>query len=183
MKLCLGTHNEGFHRNTSSKGKTRQHQECPSTEWGRSPGDKGQWKQRDTECLLHVFFFPFSFVGQNYPQEYRDTQTHGKVWRNVELPSTEQDQLRKHLNELDMPKSMRPDRMHPWVLRELALRGYSSLKHHGDGGSFLSSEKKQMSLPSSRRARGRIRQLQPSQTWCIPLKGDRLNPLGSHSQP
>lgn len=96
-----------------AKGKQDNTRNVPALNGAEALVTRGNENSEIQNVSFMSFFFPFSFVGQNYPQEYRDTQTHGKVWRNVELPSTEQDQLRKHLNELDMPKSMRPDRMHP----------------------------------------------------------------------
>ena len=35
-----------------------------------------------------------------------------KVWNKDDLPLVEEDQVRKHLNRLDIQKSMGPDRMH-----------------------------------------------------------------------
>ncbi|KAK4832422.1 hypothetical protein QYF61_023101 [Mycteria americana] len=52
--------------------------------------------------------------------ESQAPETHEKVWSKEDRPSAEEDQANKHLNKLDIHKSMRPDGMYPQVLRELA---------------------------------------------------------------
>ncbi|KFQ68977.1 RNA-directed DNA polymerase from mobile element jockey, partial [Phaethon lepturus] len=41
-------------------------------------------------------------------------------WRSKVPPTAREDQVRNHLRNLNMHKSMEPDKMHPRVLRELA---------------------------------------------------------------
>ncbi|GAB0196251.1 mitochondrial enolase superfamily member 1 [Grus japonensis] len=44
----------------------------------------------------------------------------GRNWENEELPTVGEHQVREYLRNLKVHKSMGPDEMHPWVLRELA---------------------------------------------------------------
>ncbi|GAB0204528.1 mitochondrial enolase superfamily member 1 [Grus japonensis] len=44
----------------------------------------------------------------------------GRDWENAEPPTVGEDQVREYLRNLKVHKSMGPDEMHPWVLRELA---------------------------------------------------------------
>lgn len=57
------------------------------------------------------------------------------------LPLVNKDQVREHWNKLDIPKSMWPNEMHPWLLREMAgtlwIHSWSSVKVHGDSKKFL----------------------------------------------
>ncbi|GAB0206203.1 mitochondrial enolase superfamily member 1 [Grus japonensis] len=46
--------------------------------------------------------------------------TEGRDWENAEPPTVGEDQVREYLRNLKVHKSMGPDEMHPWVLRELA---------------------------------------------------------------
>ncbi|GAB0204525.1 mitochondrial enolase superfamily member 1 [Grus japonensis] len=44
----------------------------------------------------------------------------GRDWEKAEPPTVGEDQVREYLRNLKVHKSMGPDEMHPWVLRELA---------------------------------------------------------------
>ena len=43
----------------------------------------------------------------------------GKNWENEVLPSVSEDQVWDHLKNLKVHKSVGPNKIHPWVLREL----------------------------------------------------------------
>ncbi|GAB0203719.1 mitochondrial enolase superfamily member 1 [Grus japonensis] len=47
-------------------------------------------------------------------------ETEGRDWENAEPPTVGEDQVRKYLRNLKVHKSMGPDEMHLWVLREQA---------------------------------------------------------------
>jgi len=78
------------------------------------------------------------------------------------LLSVEADIVRKCLNKLNMYKSMRPDGMHPQVLKELAniSVGPRSViiysKYHGDWGKLLMTAREQTPALPARRGKKRI---------------------------
>ncbi|GAB0183082.1 mitochondrial enolase superfamily member 1 [Grus japonensis] len=49
-----------------------------------------------------------------------ETSHKGRDWENAEPPTVGEDQVREYLRNLKVHKSMGPDELHPWVLRELA---------------------------------------------------------------
>lgn len=79
-------------------------------------------------------------------QESQGPETSGKVWSDEDLPSAQEAQVSKHLNQFDTQKSRRPDVMDPGALRELAsvvARPLSvSFEGHGDWGRFLRTGRK-----------------------------------------
>jgi len=50
----------------------------------------------------------------------QDTEGKGRDWKNKELPTVGECQVRDHVRNLKVHKSMGPDEVHPWVLREHA---------------------------------------------------------------
>ncbi|GAB0183941.1 mitochondrial enolase superfamily member 1 [Grus japonensis] len=65
-------------------------------------------------------FFASVFTSKCSSHTIQVAEGKGRDWENAELPTVEEDQFQDHLRNLKMHKSMRPDEMHPWVLRELA---------------------------------------------------------------
>ncbi|GAB0183057.1 mitochondrial enolase superfamily member 1 [Grus japonensis] len=61
-------------------------------------------------------FFASVFTGKCLSHTARGTE--GRDWENAE-PSAVEDQVREYLRNLEVHKSMGPDELHPWVLREL----------------------------------------------------------------
>ena len=64
-------------------------------------------------------FFASVFTGKCSSHTTQDTEVKGRDWENEELPTAGEDQVQDHLRNLKVHKSMGPDEMHPWVLREL----------------------------------------------------------------
>ncbi|GAB0202772.1 mitochondrial enolase superfamily member 1 [Grus japonensis] len=63
-------------------------------------------------------FFASVFTGKSLSHTAQVTE--GRDWENAEPPTVGEDQVREYLRNLKVHKSMGPDEMHPWVLRELA---------------------------------------------------------------
>ncbi|GAB0183422.1 mitochondrial enolase superfamily member 1 [Grus japonensis] len=65
-------------------------------------------------------FFASVFTGKCLSHTAQVTEGKGRDWENAEPPTVGEDQVREYLRNLKVHKSMGPDEMHPWVLRELA---------------------------------------------------------------
>ena len=69
--------------------------------------------------LLNAFFASV-FSATASPQESQTLEVTEEACRKDELPLVKEDCVRDHFSNLDAHKSMRPDGMHPQVLREMA---------------------------------------------------------------
>ncbi|GAB0183425.1 mitochondrial enolase superfamily member 1 [Grus japonensis] len=65
-------------------------------------------------------FFASVLTGKCLSHTAQVTEGKGRDWDNAEPPTVGEDQVREYLRNLKVHKSMGPDEMHPWVLRELA---------------------------------------------------------------
>ena len=66
------------------------------------------------------YLFASVFTGKCSSHTTQFTESKGKDWENEVLPAVGEDQVRDHLRNLKMHKSMGPDEMHLRVPRELA---------------------------------------------------------------
>jgi len=76
---------------------------------------------RDTEkaeVLNDIFASVFTGKGSSHTTQAADSN--GKNLEKVDLPSVSENEVRDHLKNLKVHKSMRSNEIHPWVLRELA---------------------------------------------------------------
>ena len=80
------------------------------TEGNIATGDEGK-----AEVLNN--FLASVFIGKCSSHTTQEAEDTGRGWDNEELPSVGEDQ--DHLRNLKVHKSMGPDKMHPWVLKEL----------------------------------------------------------------
>ncbi|GAB0206164.1 mitochondrial enolase superfamily member 1 [Grus japonensis] len=64
-------------------------------------------------------FFASVFANKGSSHTAQVTEGKGRDWENEELPTVGEDQVRDHLRNLKVHKSLGPDEMHPQVLREL----------------------------------------------------------------
>ncbi|GAB0208722.1 mitochondrial enolase superfamily member 1 [Grus japonensis] len=65
-------------------------------------------------------FFASVFTGKCSSHTAQVTEGKGRDWENADPPTVGEDQVREYLRNLKVHKSMGPDEMHLWVLRELA---------------------------------------------------------------
>jgi len=79
------------------------------------------WVTRNMEKaeVLHKFFASV-FTGKCSSHTTQVAEGKARDWENEELPTVGEDQVRDHLRNLKVHKSMGRDEVHPRVLRELA---------------------------------------------------------------
>jgi len=68
--------------------------------------------------VLNVFFASV-FDSKCSSHTAQVAEGKGRDWENEEPPTVGEDQVRDCLRNLKVHKSMGPDEMHPWVLKEL----------------------------------------------------------------
>jgi len=78
--------------------------------------------------LLNAFFVSVYTAG-GCPEEPCTPEAPEEVTTKEECASVDEDWVKEQLDNLDIYKSMGPDGIHPWVLRELAeaIAGHSPL--------------------------------------------------------
>lgn len=92
---------------STSAAKVRQ-----GKRWGHCSMGQQIWWQRTWKRLRN---FVLVFTGKMCLEESEASQITGKFWSNEYFFLTEENQVREHLNKLDIDKSMRPDGMHTHV--------------------------------------------------------------------
>ncbi|GAB0190817.1 mitochondrial enolase superfamily member 1 [Grus japonensis] len=103
---------KSFYRYVSDKRRTRENV-------GPLWNEMGELVTQDIEkAEVLSDFFASVFTGKCLSHTAQVTE--GRDWENAEPPTVGEDQVREHLRNLKVHKSMGPDEMHLWVLRELA---------------------------------------------------------------
>ncbi|GAB0208353.1 mitochondrial enolase superfamily member 1 [Grus japonensis] len=105
---------KGFYRYVRDKRRTRENV-------GPLQNETGDLVTQDMEkAEVLNDFFASVFTSKCSSHTAQVTEGKGRHWENAELPTVGEDQVREYLRNLKVHKSMGPDEMHPWVLRELA---------------------------------------------------------------
>ncbi|GAB0176419.1 mitochondrial enolase superfamily member 1 [Grus japonensis] len=104
---------KSFYRYVSDKRKTREN---VGPLWNNT-GDLVIQDMEKAEVLNG--FFASVFTSKCLSHTTQVTEGKGRDWEKEEAPTVGKDQVQDHLRNLKVHKSMGPDEMHPWVLREL----------------------------------------------------------------
>lgn len=89
--------------------QVHQQQNEDEEKCGKETGDKG-----------HSVLFALIFTDKSSLEESHVPKISGKVWNKEYLPEVEKNQVKEHLEKLDIHKSLGPGTMHLRLLRELA---------------------------------------------------------------
>ncbi|GAB0177815.1 mitochondrial enolase superfamily member 1 [Grus japonensis] len=105
---------KSFYRYVSDKRRTRENV-------GPLRNEMGELVTQDMEkAEVLNDFFASVFTGKSLSHTAQVTEGKGRDWENAEPPTVGEDQVQEYLRNLKVHKSMGPDEMHLWVLRELA---------------------------------------------------------------
>ena len=105
---------KGFYRYVSQKMKVRESVPPRMSKTGKLVTTD----EEKAEVLNN--FFSSVFTGKCSSHSTQDGEGKRRDWEKEGLATVGEDQVQDHLKNLKMQKSMGPNEMHPWVLRELA---------------------------------------------------------------
>lgn len=98
---------KGLYKYINNRRKTRENVSLPLN----GAGDLMTNGMEKTKILNAAFISVFT--GKTSIQESQAPETRGKVWSEEVLSSVKKDQVKEHLNKLDIRKSMQPNRLYP----------------------------------------------------------------------
>lgn len=167
---------KGFCRSISSKRNTKM--------WKLLNVEKGDLATRDTETAEALNTSCSLVFTEDLPLATPDPEVSGKAWSKQALPLSEENQVRKRWNKLDIHRipgtqqhaTVSTDRVY-WCHWKVNLNYL--WKVMAFGGGSLGLKKKQMSLWSSRRAR-KSGELHSGQPHHNPWEHEGANNLGKH---
>ncbi|KAK4832509.1 hypothetical protein QYF61_023574 [Mycteria americana] len=98
---------KSFYRNISSKRKTKENMDLLQNMGLLLPAGTEDLLTKGTEkAKVLITFFTSVLTHKTNPQQSQASAIRGKFWSKDDLPSVEEDQVKEHLNKLDIHKSL-----------------------------------------------------------------------------